>query len=588
MTTHGLELGTLDLASTEAHDDGYTLTVLGAGASFGASQAKIREIVSMLADGNLVTYDSAGNRVATFDVLIKAADGVALQAGEVALRRELYRRNTVTWTPPADFSAPTVYEIVTSEMAPLFDDIDELRDRRKFRVTLTCAPFARSAEPVTIEALAAPPVTPTTATITNADTTAGFSASKTVWDTTTGPGGATTPVTVTDGGSYAQASASATYLSLKLTYTTSAVDMSATRYLSVEMSGSYVFNFMLTLNGVSGYHTPILTRTNAGGTKQYVFDTAGGSLTAFSAITGAGPVWGATVTITLDVHDISRTDTLPQVSARQSTRIIEVGGTERTPASIHVTAADGTDPLGGLVIVHTSPEDGSGYSPSLRRWRTTASAGTPAAEVSAMSGQKESISEVAGGFNAKVDTSALPEGGYVLMARVRSLGSETTPIYWSTSTIFPDATTQEGYTNGNVPYDFPDDEWQLIPLAALSLPSVRTSAGQVEISLQAIGTSQPIELDEAWLFRVDDDCALSIVATDAAHLWLDSPDVSSSVPRVWIGDSADVKVHPGDALQAMGNHVLSPNGTAAFTAALTDNPATDATFYRRWHSNAAE
>ena len=62
-----------------------------------------------------------------FDVLIEGADGVALQAGEVALRRELYRPNMVTWTPPADFSAPTVYEVVTSEMAPKFDDIDELR-----------------------------------------------------------------------------------------------------------------------------------------------------------------------------------------------------------------------------------------------------------------------------------------------------------------------------------------------------------------------------------------------------------------------------------------------------------------------------
>ena len=64
LSTHGFELGTLDLASGIAHDDGYTLSVLGAGATFGASQAVVREIVSMLADGNLVSYDRAGNRVA--------------------------------------------------------------------------------------------------------------------------------------------------------------------------------------------------------------------------------------------------------------------------------------------------------------------------------------------------------------------------------------------------------------------------------------------------------------------------------------------------------------------------------------------
>jgi hypothetical protein len=56
---------------------------------------------------------------------------------------------------------------------------------------------------------------------------------------------------------------------------------------------------------------------------------------------------------------------------------------------------------------------------------------------------------------------------------------------------------------------------------------------------------------------------------------------------VWIGD-LDTKVHPGEALVAMGNHILSPAGTSVFTAALVNNPDTEATFYRRWHSNAAE
>ncbi len=69
MSTHGFDLGSLDLASRITHDDGYTLSVLGEGASFGSSQAVVREIVSMLADGNLVSYDRAGNRQATFDVL---------------------------------------------------------------------------------------------------------------------------------------------------------------------------------------------------------------------------------------------------------------------------------------------------------------------------------------------------------------------------------------------------------------------------------------------------------------------------------------------------------------------------------------
>ena len=95
-------------------------------------------------------------------------------------------------------------------------------------------------------------------------------------------------------------------------------------------------------------------------------------------------------------------------------------------------------------------------------------------------------------------------------------------------------------------------------------------------------------LDEAWLFREDDDCALSIVDTARSNLWLDSPGVSDSVETVWVGDDSQTRVHPGEGLIAQGRHVLSPGGTAVFTASLTDNPASDATFYRRWHSNAAE
>jgi hypothetical protein len=110
----------------------------------------------------------------------------------------------------------------------------------------------------------------------------------------------------------------------------------------------------------------------------------------------------------------------------------------------------------------------------------------------------------------------------------------------------------------------------------------------VQIALQVAAASPVVTLDEAWLFREDDDCALTIVKTARPHLWLYSPDLTSPVPRVWIGDGLTTRVHPGTGLEGMGAHVLSPEGTAVFTAALTDYPLTDATFYRRWHSNAAE
>lgn len=584
MSTHGFDLGSLDLASGLPHEDGYTLSVLGNGATFGQSQAVVRQIVSMLADGDLVSYDRSGNRVAEFDVLIEGADGVALQAGEVALRRELYRPNVVTWTPPADFSAPTVFEVVTSEMAPKFDDIDELRTRRVFHVTLTCAPHAQSANPVTIPALSVVE-DPVIATVTNADTTSGWSATISGYVGVSPPVFETNPVTVTDQGSYVQATGTIGYPSLRMWVEFAGVSLAATPYVMVETSGSGVNQFVLTLGGVPVTVSPVLTRQASGGITLSVLETGGETLTRVDVLTSSF----SSSTVTINVHDISRTDTLPQVTKKQTTRVIEVGGTERTPASIHVESTTGDDGHNGLVIVHTSPEDGSGYSPSLRRWRTDASTGPVYVDAGTLSGAWEDINYIAGGFNAKVPTSSLPEGGYVLMARLRSAtaGLNTGTLYWSTSTLIGDSVEQQGYTNGSIPIALGSTP-VLIPVAALSLPSVRTRTGMVEISLQAITSGAQIQLDEGLLFRADDDCALTIVNNFQDHLWLDSPDTTSSVPRVWIGPSDDNRNHPGSALRAMGNHVLNPDGTAVFTASLSDNPATEATFYRRWHSNAAE
>lgn len=588
--THGLQIGTLDLVDGFS-DEGYELRVLADGASFGSPEAKVKQIVSALADGDLVSYDRAGNRVVEFSVQITAPDGVALAAGEAALRRELYRPNTVTWTPPSSFSPPTVFDVLTSEGQPSFNDLDEIHNRRIVKVTLTCAPHARSATFSTVAALAPPPAVPTTATVNDADSTTDWSATISTY-TIDGPS-APVALTVTDQGAYVRAQGTGTWPSVEIVLAVAATDMTTTPYLQVEMSGDAPSVFVLTFNGgsLAVAASPILTRATPAGTTLYVFDAAG--MAGFNDLSGfkarRSKFYAPNPeTVTLNVHDVTRTDTLPQVTARQVSRTIEVGGTERTPGSIHVSSENGIDPL-ELAIVHTCPEDGSGYSPPLRRWRVSGEVETPSA--TALSGFFEDIAVDPGGFVAEVPTSALPEGGYVLCARMHAPGGtypEVATLAYSTSTIFPDSTTQQGYVNGTVEITFPDADWIIVPVAVLSLPSVRTAAGHVQIVLQVTSTDHPnVYLDEAWLFRADDDCALTIVETDQPHLWLDSPDITSPVPRVWVGDSVETRVHPGEGLHAQGAHVLSADGTTVFTAALTDWAAVDASFYRRYHSNAA-
>lgn len=563
MSTHGFDLGTLDLASGLPSDDGYTLSVLASGASFGASQAVVRQIVSMLADGDLVSYDRAGNRVAEFDVLIEGADGAALQAGEVALRRELYRPNTVTWTPPADFSAPTVYEVVTSEMAPKFDDIDELRTRRVFHVTLTCAPFARPEDPVTVEALTVG-VAPTIVTVSTADST-------TNWSTVA-------PATLGQTGGYVYSTASSGLFGEGVHYLFFAeATVPATRYITAEWQATYppVYGAP-TLIGTSLSSTYLLpdgwTRTT------YDIGESGSSVASYAfrhMTTGTSGQFR--------IRDVKRSDQPPAVTTRQATRVVEVAGTERTPASLHVVSRNGTSDL-GMTIVHTSPEDGSGYSPPLRRWRVSGAA-TPTADSSTMSGFREPIL-LANPFIAEVPNLAVPEGGYLLAARTRISSGTSATINWATDTRIDGVA--EGYVTDYATIDFPSTgNWYFTPIAVLTLPSVRSMSGKVRILLSSVEA----ELDEAWLFRVDDDCALSVVHNvTKPHMWLDSPDVMSRVPRIWIGDDAgraDAS-HPGANLFTHGNHTFTPGQMQIFGAtAGTENPAVDLTYFPRYPNNAA-
>lgn len=567
--THSLTLGNLLLTdSFPDTDNDFKFDVLADGVGFGVAAGVKEVITSLLSDGDLIRTTRYGNREVSFVVEITGPDLASLAHGEAALRREIGGGNTLTWQPPDDFAVASVFEVVDSEMSQKFDDLDELGKRRQFTLTLTCSPFARSANMVTVEALAVGP-TPTTVSVSTADATTGWS---TVAPATLGQTGGYVYCTMTS--AYGSGGEGAHYLFF------AAATNPATPYVVVEWQATLPVSFTPTLLAA-----PVVQTMNLpDGWTRTVYDTTGLS---YGALTFRAVPLGTTGQYR--IRDVKRTNVPPSVSPRQVSRIIEVGGTERTPASIHVEATTGGDGHNGLVIVHTAPEDGSGYSPSLRRWRTSASTGPVITDATTLSGGREPIAFAAGGFVAEVPTSALPEGGYVLMARMRmASGPVTVGLSWSTSTIFPGSTGQQGYTNGSVKVPFNNTAWRIVPVAVLSLPSVRTKSGKVQIVFQVPTTDHAqVEIDEGWLFRADDDCALTIVTTFQPHLWLDSPDVTSSVPRIWTGDERSLQVHPGEALQAMGNHVLHPDGTAVFTASLSDNPATEATFYRRWPNNAA-
>jgi hypothetical protein len=578
MTDHSLILGGLLLTNSvadETHD--FTFDVLADGATFGVA-AGVQEVVrSLLADGDLYRVTRYGNREVSFRVLIEGPSLGSLAHGEAALRAEVGRPNLLAWQPPDALSVPTVFEVVASEMAQTFDDLDELKRRRVFVVTLTCGPFARSADPVTVDALDPPPGSATTVAITDADAVTGWSANA---------GGSA--VGVTDQGSYVQASFPSTQLTI--IYTPAApVSLGVSRYILLEMSGSTPTYF--SVDGGSGAVgvTPISARATTSGTVVYVLDVGPSfTLHGLSVVRKGGLAGGAGQAPTLNVHDVTATDTLPQVSPRQQARVLDVGGTERTPASIRVAAPDGSTNL-GLTILHTSPEDGSGYSPPLRRWRTLGN--TVTTDATLLSGAREPLHASAVQF--MVPTSALPEGSYELCARLRASASGAHRIFFTGFTQLPppnDGSLLGPLENAET-INFPAaNQWVYASLGILTLPTVRTTAGMVVINVQrdaSVGAT--IDYDEMWLFRIGEDCALTVEDIPSPNMWADSPGVGSSVPTLWMGSDYVTRSNPGTPPKARGNHILRPEGTAMFAATTgVENPEVSGTFYRLWHSNAAE
>ena len=572
--THSLTLGSLLLTDSLPDDDhGYTFSVLAEGVGFGVAQG-VREVVtSLLADGDIVRTTRFGNREVSFAVQIEGPTLGALAHGEAALRREVGRGNTLTWQAPDVLSVSTVFEVVDSEMSQTFDDLDELRRKRTFVLTLTCSPFARSKDMVTVAALESGTAA---VTVDACTATTGWTGSRS---------GAGSPALGiwTGGVGVVDLDAAVTSPETWTLTRTGLVDFTSTPYLVIEAR-----TVSPKSQGVEAYadgaNLQLLASVmlDGDGWTRFTYLASGVvSALTFTHTSAPGEAWQGLI-----VREVTRTDTAPAETARQVSRILSVSGTERTPASLHVVSPDGVANL-DLTIVHTSPEDGSGYSPPLRRWRTVGN--TVFTDVTRFSGASEPL--FPNFFEAEVPVASLPRGGYLVAACMSKPTPGVAKIQRSTSTAFADGTA-DGFSTRIVSFDFAAaNTWYFVPLGILSLPSVRATAGDVRVTIFD-PFNFGISMDEAWLFRIDDDCALTVLDfTSHPNLWLDSPDLTSPVPTVWVGDDAnraDAR-HPASGLISMGSHVLTPPATSVFVATGdTVWPQVSAAYYPRWHTNAAE
>lgn len=573
--THSLTLGSRLLTGSLPDDEhDFVFNMLAEGTSFGVAAGAQEVITSLLSDGDLVRTTRFGNRQVTFPVEITGPDLASLAHGEAALRREIGRGNTLTWEAP-DYAVPTVFDVIDSSMEQVFNDLDDLHRVRTFNLTLTCAPFARSASMTTVAALEV---------AAGATTVVDTCDSATGWESfiNGSPAGPPDPAWLgISGGLWVYEIFEPGPQTLTLTRTGS-FSVATTPYIVARLrSGQAMASVTASavLDGTT-QSLPLLSKRKVSGTNEheYVFQAVGTTVTSLSFTSYSLPDYAD-----FGVFDVTRTNQPPGQTPRQPSRIIDVGGTERTPGSLRISAPDGASPL-NLTLVATWPDNGSGFSPPLRRWRTLGNTETTTAAT--FSGKTEPLWPNYVMHDIPVES--LPDGTYQLMGLLRA---GTTGDYRVESLI---QSRHDGVTLGETTWGetvtLPAGQWMLIPMGHYRVPIVAAKAGEFRIGAKT-PDGAGVEYDELWLFPMEEDCALTAVLPPEPHLWLDSADLETRVPQVFEGGSADKSdAHwPRNGVYTMGHHVFTPGRTAVFTATHgVDWPNVTLTYHKRWHSNAAE
>jgi hypothetical protein len=528
-----------------------------------------------MADGAVATTQGHENRTPYFKVAVSADTSADLAAGEQALARRANQVCTLTWIPPegAPDAPASVFEIWTWHLEHELDDNDELELERMYGLRFTAKPWARSAGLTQVAAIAVP-TTPVT-TLIDACT------STTAWT------GNPNPPTVVSGAVVETRTASALgapgSFTLTLTRTAAVTISPATPYIAIDATASG--GSPTSITSVTADGVPLTSNGSAGTVTWYTLPVGVTSFTKLGITSTHHLAPLTTATLTLSVADISQTNTLGGAgSTKQLFRTFSVGGSVKTAGSLQIAAADGISSL-GTVAVYTAPDNGSGFVPALRRYRTTGQATT--ADNTAVSGVRETLVNAgtgSGAINFSIPASQVRDSNYALIGRFKTTGATTITvtitagsISYTMPVVFPAATT-----------------YVWVPLGVLDLPVLPTppeSTQPVTLSISGTGGSGTQYLDELYLFDITNG-AFSLIDVNLPRLWLDAPDVNpvTNTPAVYRGtpaDRTDAISPPGTSIRSLMAHDLAPEGSILFTVTdLADGSNASVSFYRRWHTHA--
>lgn len=584
-----LTLGAFELVGGGFGTD-YTVETIAEGMDFGEARGRDVVVQTLLQDGAAMSRDGYDNREVTFGVLITANDSLGLALGEAALVAEIGRRNELVWTPPDQWGPPSVYVVVMSSLSFEFEDWGEMQPDtigRRFVLTLICKPFVGSRDRVVVEAVGSgePPPVENTVLVDNCSTTTG-------WAPLGDPSYGTTISSVSgqirvvngEDNNYPYG----LYIGAQRTGT---IDLTATPYLIIDVRPT---------QGVPRWSSALITGD--------VRPIASGPSPDFPACVRLWfrPNVPSLASLYLDVlmspdregqtqgfaiEQVARTNLAPFTgTGRQQFRSLIVTGSARTEGSLQVAHA--TQSL-GEVLVYTNTDDGSGYQPACRGFRT--GGGTVSSDPATASGSSSPLNAAAP-ETYDVPSSAVPSGTYAPMSRLRA----TTPGFYvvTLTASLLSGTTELGAITMTRTLEL-GTTWKLCELGALALPTVAVPPGstaKVRIELSCPGA---VEVDDTYLFNLTVgalswvDCGTGTPATGGSsnRLWIDTASLNVPRPSMWVGtlaDGSDRHHIEGTKVYSEMPHRFEPGDVNLFT--LTSNAlyaAASLDFIPQWHSNAA-
>lgn len=598
----------------------YRTSVIAQGTSKGAPVPLEMAVKSWLQDGSIVVTQGYDNRTVNLRVNLRASSLTAVANAEAALFAELGKPNLLTWTPAS--GPATVFVVITSSMEESPQESGDLAENqafpwRTYNVRLLCEAFTQSVAEVTIAALGSGTQTviptPTSVTVDSGSSTTGWTGNYYRWDTaahTTLISSGSTTMSVLSGAVNSVSAANPAgpidpYMRVEAMRTGS-VDVSVTKQIVVnwqwDVAGTpYPWvstNFQLLVNEAT---TPVfLTRvsgTPAPGRLTYTEATfiVPSSLSTINTMRfivdlNGFPTTGQVESLYID--SVIRNNANTSISTpRELQRTISVAGSARTQG--RVTISHETSALGD-VLAYFWPDLSANYSPPLRQFRSAG--GGVTADTTLVSGARENL--VAATTVFTIPASRVPDGGYLLMARLGGAATTAT-LTWTATTILN--SVDIGPTSTGTRVAPITTAYQNIAMARIVLPTnnvnPQATTAQVKITLTAtVSSGSTANLDEAWIFG--DFGQLTQVACGTA-----SPSSGGSSNRVFIRPATSTFPQPSvrlgfasDETDASSPSSLSSWQPPEFKPSLTNvytatSNALDAavTLYHfpRWHTNAA-